>query len=114
MTSFRHMRCHSWQLSQRQFLYKTMLGHTQQGYHKTASTTLPPFPGLLDPRFVTNPAYMGSFGMTSWTFNEFERIRGAVTLTVEQISQYNIWNLYALMPTRIIPCNRAKRVQTEF
>ncbi|GFV41198.1 hypothetical protein TNCV_2979521 [Trichonephila clavipes] len=25
-----------------------MLDHIQQGCHKTASTTLPPFPGLLD------------------------------------------------------------------
>ncbi|GFX17412.1 uncharacterized protein TNCV_1494261 [Trichonephila clavipes] len=29
-------------------LNKTMLDHIQQGYHKTASVSLPPFPGLLD------------------------------------------------------------------
>ncbi|GFW60789.1 hypothetical protein TNCV_2672101 [Trichonephila clavipes] len=27
-----------------------MLGHTQEGYRKTATAPLPPFPGLLDPQ----------------------------------------------------------------
>ncbi|GFU71442.1 hypothetical protein TNCV_2378291 [Trichonephila clavipes] len=48
-TSFSHICCHSWQGSKEPFFNKIiLLGHTQQQYHKTASATLPPFPGLLD------------------------------------------------------------------
>ncbi|GFU20629.1 uncharacterized protein TNCV_3785231 [Trichonephila clavipes] len=31
------------------------------------------------PRFVSNRAYLGSFGTVSWEFHEFERTRGKVT-----------------------------------
>ncbi|GFW89943.1 hypothetical protein TNCV_864731 [Trichonephila clavipes] len=37
--------------SQEPLFNQTMLAHKQQGCHKTASTTLPPFPGLLDSLF---------------------------------------------------------------
>ncbi|GFW67641.1 transposable element Tcb2 transposase [Trichonephila clavipes] len=35
------------------------------------------------PRFVSNQAYLGSFGMASWAFHEFERTRGIVTANME-------------------------------
>ncbi|GFX62063.1 uncharacterized protein TNCV_2227891 [Trichonephila clavipes] len=41
-------------------------------------TTLP-----LIPRFVSNRAYLGSFGMASWAFHEFERTKGKVTANRE-------------------------------
>ncbi|GFT03974.1 transposable element Tcb1 transposase [Trichonephila clavipes] len=36
------------------------------------------------PRFVSNRAYLGSFGMTSWASHEFERTRSKVTAYVER------------------------------
>ncbi|GFT86468.1 transposable element Tcb1 transposase [Trichonephila clavipes] len=36
------------------------------------------------PRFVSNQAYLGSFGMASWTSHEFERTRGKVTANKER------------------------------
>ncbi|GFW12808.1 uncharacterized protein TNCV_3885181 [Trichonephila clavipes] len=49
-----------------------MLGHIQQGCHKTVSTTLPHFHGLLDQQiFITIQAYLRSFETASWTTYEF-------------------------------------------
>ncbi|GFX19743.1 transposable element Tcb1 transposase [Trichonephila clavipes] len=36
------------------------------------------------PRFVSNRAYLGSFGTTSWASHEFERTRGKVSANMEQ------------------------------
>ncbi|GFX88121.1 transposable element Tcb1 transposase [Trichonephila clavipes] len=36
------------------------------------------------PRFVSNLAYLGSFGMASWASHEFERTRGMVTANMER------------------------------
>ncbi|GFX36202.1 low-density lipoprotein receptor-related protein 2 [Trichonephila clavipes] len=36
------------------------------------------------PRFVSNRAYLGSFGTVSWAFFEFERSRGKVTTNMER------------------------------
>ncbi|GFT52391.1 transposable element Tcb1 transposase [Trichonephila clavipes] len=36
------------------------------------------------PRFVSNRAYLGSFGMASWASHEFERTRGKVTANMER------------------------------
>ncbi|GFT76237.1 transposable element Tcb1 transposase [Trichonephila clavipes] len=36
------------------------------------------------PRFVSNRAYLGSFGTASWAFHEFERTRGKVTANMER------------------------------
>ncbi|GFS80728.1 transposable element Tcb1 transposase [Trichonephila clavipes] len=42
------------------------------------------------PRFVTNRAYLGSFGMVSWASYEFERTRGKVTANMERnVSRYH-------------------------
>ncbi|GFW62416.1 transposable element Tcb1 transposase [Trichonephila clavipes] len=41
-------------------------------------------------RFVSNRAYLGSFGMVSWSFYEFERTRGTVTSNIERnVSRYH-------------------------
>ncbi|GFW13573.1 uncharacterized protein TNCV_1210391 [Trichonephila clavipes] len=66
------------------FFNKTILGHTGQGCHNTVFTLLLSFLGLLDPRFVSNRAYLGSFGMASWASHEFERTRGKVTANMER------------------------------
>ncbi|GFT59118.1 transposable element Tcb1 transposase [Trichonephila clavipes] len=36
------------------------------------------------PRFVSNRAYLRSFGMVSWASHEFERTRGKVTANMER------------------------------
>ncbi|GFY29314.1 transposable element Tcb1 transposase [Trichonephila clavipes] len=36
------------------------------------------------PRFVSNRAYLGSFGMASWASHEFERTRVKVTANMER------------------------------
>ncbi|GFV21033.1 transposable element Tcb1 transposase [Trichonephila clavipes] len=38
----------------------------------------------LIPRFVSNRAYLGSFGTASWASHEFERTRGKVTANMER------------------------------
>ncbi|GFX75792.1 uncharacterized protein TNCV_2237641 [Trichonephila clavipes] len=79
-----HMCCHSCNDSQEPFFTKTVLGLSWQGCHKTVSALLLPFVDLSDPRFVSNPAYMGSFGTASWASHEFERTRGKVTANMER------------------------------
>ncbi|GFW79422.1 uncharacterized protein TNCV_3458921 [Trichonephila clavipes] len=85
MTSCNHMCCHSCNGSQEPFLYQIMLVHTQQG----SLTRLPSshYHHSLDcwiPRFVTNRAFLGSFGTVSWTAYEFGRTKDAFTATVER------------------------------
>ncbi|GFW95334.1 uncharacterized protein TNCV_2970561 [Trichonephila clavipes] len=102
MASCNHMCCHSCNGSQEPFFNKTMLGLTRQGYHKTISALLLPFldphcyipfldphcyyPSLTCPipRFVSNRAYLGSFGTVSRASHEFERTRVKVTANMEQ------------------------------
>ncbi|GFY22803.1 transposable element Tcb1 transposase [Trichonephila clavipes] len=36
------------------------------------------------PRFVSNRAYLGSFGMASWASHEFEQTRGKITRNMER------------------------------
>ncbi|GFT84983.1 transposable element Tcb1 transposase [Trichonephila clavipes] len=45
-------------------------------YHPSLASSIP--------RFVTNRAYLGSFGTASWAPYEFGRTRGAFTATVER------------------------------
>ncbi|GFW01184.1 transposable element Tcb1 transposase [Trichonephila clavipes] len=62
-----------------------------QGYHKTGSTLLLPFLGLPIPRFVSNRAYLESFGMASWASHQFERTRGKVTANMKRnVSRHHI------------------------
>ncbi|GFX48407.1 uncharacterized protein TNCV_4614031 [Trichonephila clavipes] len=84
MTSCNHMCCHSYNGSQEPFFNKTMPGLTRQECHKTVSALLLSFLGLPDPRFVSERAYLGSFGMASWASHEFERTRGKVTANMER------------------------------
>ncbi|GFW80476.1 ADP-ribose pyrophosphatase, mitochondrial [Trichonephila clavipes] len=53
-----------------------MLGLTRQECHKTVSVLLLPSLTFVIPRFVSNRAYLGSFGAASWASHEFERTRG--------------------------------------
>ncbi|GFX68761.1 uncharacterized protein TNCV_4070051 [Trichonephila clavipes] len=84
MTSCNHMCCHSCNGSQEPFFNNTMLGLKQQGYHKSVSPLLLSFLGLPIPRFVSNRAYLESFGMASWASHAFERTRGKVTVNMER------------------------------
>ncbi|GFS79692.1 transposable element Tcb1 transposase [Trichonephila clavipes] len=52
--------------------------------HKTVSALLLPFLGLPNLRFVSNRAYLGSFGTASWASHEFERTRRKVTANMER------------------------------
>ncbi|GFS81682.1 transposable element Tcb1 transposase [Trichonephila clavipes] len=36
------------------------------------------------PRFVSNRAYLGSFGTASWAFHKFDRTRGKFTANMER------------------------------
>ncbi|GFW68042.1 transposable element Tcb1 transposase [Trichonephila clavipes] len=36
------------------------------------------------PRFVSNRAHLGSFGMASWASHEFERTRGKITTNMDR------------------------------
>ncbi|GFY03857.1 mitogen-activated protein kinase kinase kinase 13-B [Trichonephila clavipes] len=67
------------------------------------------YPSLVCPfsRFVSNRAYLGSFGTASWASHEFERTRGRVTPNMNEMSQDIIQNLYATMPDHIASCIRA-------
>ncbi|GFT16419.1 uncharacterized protein TNCV_280841 [Trichonephila clavipes] len=84
MTSFNHMCCHSWQGSQEPLFSKTMLGPTPQEYHKTTSSTLLPFPGLLDPQICHQSSTSDIIWNGKLTAYEFGRTRGTFTITVER------------------------------
>ncbi|GFY07273.1 hypothetical protein TNCV_5084601 [Trichonephila clavipes] len=91
-----------------------MLNHTQQGYHKTASTTLSPFSGLLDsPQIIANRAYLGSLGRQAEQPTSFVELEAQQQKLWNEMSQDNIRNLYALMLARIAMRIRARGVPTE-
>ncbi|GFT95519.1 transposable element Tcb1 transposase [Trichonephila clavipes] len=84
MTSCNHMCCHSCNGSQEPFSTRQC-----SVSHGKGVTRLSPhcyYPSLACPiyRFVSNRAYLGSFGMVSWTSYEFERTRGKVTANMER------------------------------
>ncbi|GFU25510.1 uncharacterized protein TNCV_3621101 [Trichonephila clavipes] len=70
------------------------------------------YPSLALPntRFVSNRAYLKSFGTVDLGYREFERTKGKVTANMEwnEISQNIIQNLYARMPdhTTLRICTR--------
>ncbi|GFX37568.1 uncharacterized protein TNCV_3200921 [Trichonephila clavipes] len=84
MTSCNHMCCHSCNGSQELFFNKTMLGLTRKGVTRLSPQCYYPSLTYLNPRFVSNRAYLGSFGMVSWASHEFERTRGKVTANMER------------------------------
>ncbi|GFV85253.1 uncharacterized protein TNCV_928841 [Trichonephila clavipes] len=79
-----HMGCPSCNDFQEPFFNKTMLGLTQKGCYKAVSALLLPFLSLPDPQFVTNRAYLRSFGSAIWASHEFERTRGKVTTNMKR------------------------------
>ncbi|GFU90634.1 uncharacterized protein TNCV_1808261 [Trichonephila clavipes] len=56
-----------------------------------------------DPRFVSNLAYLGSFGTVSWASHEFERTRVNVTANMER----NVSRHHTCMPQCPIVSHRA-------
>ncbi|GFX81327.1 uncharacterized protein TNCV_2513161 [Trichonephila clavipes] len=84
MTTSNHMCCHLCNGSLEPFFNKTALSLTLQGGYKTVSALLLHFLGFPIPRFISNGAYLGSFGTVSWASHEFERNRGKVTANMER------------------------------
>ncbi|GFW92078.1 uncharacterized protein TNCV_2153571 [Trichonephila clavipes] len=80
MTSCNYMCFHSCNDSEEPFFNKTILGFTRHGSpHCYYSSLACPIP-----RFVSNRAYLGSFGTASWASHEFERHRVKVTANMER------------------------------
>ncbi|GFW83802.1 uncharacterized protein TNCV_669151 [Trichonephila clavipes] len=79
MTSCNYVSCHSCNGSQDPFFNKTMFVLTRKSAAKLSPHCYYPSMTCPIPRFVSNRAYLGSFGMGSWTSQEFERTRGKVT-----------------------------------
>ncbi|GFV01380.1 transposable element Tcb1 transposase [Trichonephila clavipes] len=76
-----HMCCHTCNDSKEPFFNKTMLS---KGVTRLSQHCYYPSLVCLIPTFVSNRAYLGSFGMASWASYEFERIRGKVTANMER------------------------------
>ncbi|GFU22107.1 hypothetical protein TNCV_4300861 [Trichonephila clavipes] len=71
-----------------------MLGHTWQGFTRLSPHCYCPSLACPIPKFVSNRAYLGSFGTARWASHEFERTRGKVTAkwepdTVQYIKTLN-------------------------
>ncbi|GFX98889.1 uncharacterized protein TNCV_1504651 [Trichonephila clavipes] len=81
MTSCNHMCCHSCNGSQGQQnnVRPPTARVSQDCLHCYYPSLAFPIP-----RFVSNRAYLGSFGMASWASLEFERTRGKVTANMER------------------------------
>ncbi|GFU98839.1 uncharacterized protein TNCV_672961 [Trichonephila clavipes] len=81
MTSYNHMCCHSCNDSQVSFFIKTMIGLTRQVCVTNCLSTSLACP---IPKFISNQAYLGSFGTVNWAFHDFDRTRGKVTENMER------------------------------
>ncbi|GFW54327.1 uncharacterized protein TNCV_3702881 [Trichonephila clavipes] len=114
MTSCNYVCCHSCNGSQEPFFNKTMLGLTRQRCHKTISALLLPFPCLPDTQFVSNRAYLGSFGRQIGNPTSVNELDVRLQQIWNEMSQDIIQNLYAPLPDRIASCIRAKGGSTGY
>ncbi|GFW18376.1 uncharacterized protein TNCV_1184041 [Trichonephila clavipes] len=80
MTSCNLMCCHLCNGSHEPFLNKTRLG----GVTRLSPHCFYPSVTYPIPRFVSNQAYLGSFGMVSWASYKFERTIKMVTANMER------------------------------
>ncbi|GFX78030.1 uncharacterized protein TNCV_971841 [Trichonephila clavipes] len=94
------------------FFNKAMLSLARQECHKTVSALLLPFLSCPIPRFVSNRAYLRSFGTASWASHEFERTRGKVTANRERNVSRQHTKLVCLNADRIASCIRARGSST--
>ncbi|GFX56380.1 transposable element Tcb1 transposase [Trichonephila clavipes] len=78
------MCCPSCNGSQEPFFNKTMIDFSRQRCHRAVSALYCSTFAFPIPIFVSNRAYLRSFGRASWAFHEFERGRGNVTANIER------------------------------
>ncbi|GFU19241.1 transposable element Tcb1 transposase [Trichonephila clavipes] len=78
------MCCHSCNSFQEPFFKRQCLASQAKGVTKLSPHCYYPSLACLIPRFVSNQAYLGSFGTASWASHEFERTRGKVTANMER------------------------------
>ncbi|GFY11149.1 transposable element Tcb1 transposase [Trichonephila clavipes] len=83
MTSSNHMCCHSCNGSQEPFSTRQCSASHGKGITKLSPHCCNSSLACPIRRFVSNRAYLGSFGTASWAFHEFERTRGKVTANME-------------------------------
>ncbi|GFX76029.1 uncharacterized protein TNCV_3718001 [Trichonephila clavipes] len=84
MTSCNHMCFRSCNGSQEPFFNNTMLGLNSKGVTRLSPHGCYPSLACSIPRFVSNRAYLRSFGTASWAAHEFERTDDKVTANVER------------------------------
>ncbi|GFV50107.1 uncharacterized protein TNCV_3646091 [Trichonephila clavipes] len=75
MTSCNHMCCHSCNGSQEPFSTRQCTASHGKGVTKLSPHCYFPSLAYPTPRFVSNRAYLGSFGTASCAFHDFERTR---------------------------------------
>ncbi|GFX48633.1 transposable element Tcb1 transposase [Trichonephila clavipes] len=97
MTSCNHMCCHSCNGSQEPFSTRQCSASHGKGVTRLSPHCFYPSLAFPIPRFVSNRAYLGSFGTASWASHEFERTRGKVTANMERnVSRHH---------TELVPLN---------
>ncbi|GFU76318.1 transposable element Tcb1 transposase [Trichonephila clavipes] len=84
MTSCNHMCCHSCNGSQEPFSTRQCSVSHGKAVIRLSLHCYYPYLASPIPRFVSNQAYLESFGKTSWASQEFERTRGKVTANMER------------------------------
>ncbi|GFS51688.1 transposable element Tcb1 transposase [Trichonephila clavipes] len=92
MTSCNHMCCHSCNSSPPKSHFSIRQCSASHGKGVTRLSRHCYYPSLACPipRFVSNQAYLGSFGTASWASHEFERTIGKVTAKmVRNVSRHH-------------------------
>ncbi|GFX14701.1 transposable element Tcb1 transposase [Trichonephila clavipes] len=84
MTSCNHMCCPSCNGSQEPFTTRQCSASHGKGVIRLSPHCYYPSLACPIPIFVSNQAYLGSFGTVSWAFHEFERTRGKDTANMER------------------------------
>ncbi|GFW86769.1 uncharacterized protein TNCV_2809241 [Trichonephila clavipes] len=106
MTSCNHMCCPHAMAPRSYFLTRQCSASHCKGVTSLSPYCYYPSVDCPIPRFVSNRAYLGSFGTMSWVSQEFEGTRGKLQQIWIKMSQDIIQNLYASMPDRIASCIR--------
>ncbi|GFW32901.1 hypothetical protein TNCV_1774671 [Trichonephila clavipes] len=96
MTFFSYFYYHSWQGSQEAIFHQDN-AHSKPEFHPSLACSMS--------RFVTNRAYLGSFRAASWRANEFGRIKGSLTPTMEQgvTGHHTVLACLIALPYHIMP-----------
>ncbi|GFX11898.1 uncharacterized protein TNCV_2996821 [Trichonephila clavipes] len=112
MTSCNHMCDHSCNGSQEPYFKRQYSASHGKGVTKLSPHCFFPCLACPIPRFISNRAYLGSFGMASWASHKFDELEARLQQVLNEMSQDIIQNLYASMPDRIASCIRARRGST--